>query len=253
MSILKWARGLTLVLGLLFVGMPAFAQTTGPAGSVLVRDDPDTLAPGRLPRAATPGREQDRYVMTNEEWNRRYAAIDTDGRAYQSIASSNDNFCSLTGRYIQRADTLSSRFAAHDTRFAALGERVASLKGSRVTGSWLRRLGVVVGIGAAATISGPYAGVVAGPMIGGEFASTMNDRAQDLNREVTLANIDLTRDNIESNLLTLDMDMFWVEMVAPWCAQAHPTAGVATAASYAPANDNSRITKGSREMAAARR
>jgi hypothetical protein len=191
---------------------------------VLIRDEPTSLAPGRLPRAATPGREQDRYVMTLDEWNTKYP--DDQGRTYQAIAASNENFCAVTGHFVRRADELTARFGAHDARFATLRVRVEKLKGSRVAGSWLRRLGVGIGIGAAAAISGPYAAVVAGPMLGGEAAATANDRGQDLNRELTLANIDLTRDNIESNLLTLEMDMFWAEMVTPWCASQHPNAGV---------------------------
>ncbi len=220
----KVARGLSLMsvtACLLFAGTSAFAQTAAP--TILVRDDPDTLVPGRLPRPATPGRDQNRYVVPLEEWNARYP---NDGGTYQAIASNNDNFCSVTVHQFQRAERLSGKFAAHDKRFADLRVRVEKLKGSRVAGSWLRRLGIGVGIAAAATISGPYAAVVAGPMLGGEAASTANDIGQDLNRELTLANIDLTRDNIESNLLTLEMDMFWVEMVAPWCASNHPNAGV---------------------------
>jgi hypothetical protein len=235
-SIRIWALGLALTASTALT-TPALAQTI-PASttmtasavaddptlprSILVRDDPDQVK--RFPRAATPGREQDRYVMTIEEWNQRYPQ---DGLAtYRSIATNNDGFCSYTGHIVLRAGELSQRFRAHDRRFVELGERVDHLKSSRVAGSWLRRLGEVLGIGAAASISGGYAAVVAGPMLGSEAASTANDRSQDVNRDLMRANIDLTRDNIESNLLTLDMDMFWAEEVAGWCGKNHPNAGI---------------------------
>lgn len=218
------ALGLALALSVSTEAGVAFAAEPI-ASEVAVNGNPDALPPGALPEAAAP-RDTHPWSISQTEYQQRYGARDPDGKYYASLVRNNEDYCAIAGTFMARAEELSARFRQHDVRYAQLYTRVEHLKRDRVVGTWLRRLGEAVGIGFAASISGPYAGVVAGPLAGSEIAATGNDRSQDANRELTLEHIEVTRDNIASNLLTLDMDMYWASLATPWCARVHPNAGI---------------------------
>lgn len=210
---------------------PAGARTSSQASASLDLSQPRVMLRTRrdgTKEAARPfSREDDLDILTLDGFN---ALLQNQGKApeevrrdFARIQSQNQTACSrATGLTVQIA-SLSGRYKDIDTKYRGLYERTLKLKSAQRTGTWMRRLGGVIGIGSAFAISGPYAAVVAPSIIGSEISATLgSDKANALNRDTTLVNNEHSRVNIEQSLMTLEMDLIWVELVDGYCGTYYP-------------------------------
>lgn len=140
-------------------------------------------------------------------------------RNFQYAEQQNRNVCERAQSFVVRIEDLAMRYARVDGRYVELFDRTQDLRGSRVGSTWFRR-----GMGLLAI--GVTGGLAAPGVLGYEADASASDRAEDVNRDTALNNIEHSRINVDHSLLTLEMDLVWVELVDPWCRQHHrPTSG----------------------------
>lgn len=145
--------------------------------------------------------------------------------AYVQTRNDNTRTCARVGTYTARAMELFNRSAALRLKYDGLNKSLLKLSRDSSVASWIRRIFGIVAIGIAATISGPYAGIVGSSVLGNEAMGTASDRGQRTWRDHMAVSNEAALINVDAMMLWLESVMWWYEEMAPLCARVQSTSG----------------------------
>lgn len=145
--------------------------------------------------------------------------------AYVQTRADNSRTCARVGTYTARAMELFNRSDKLRLKYDGLNKSLLKLSRDSAVATWIRRIFGFVAIGIAATISGPYAGIVGSSVLGNEAMGTASDRGQRTWRDHMAVSNEAALINVDAMMLWLESIMWWYEDMAPLCARTQPTSG----------------------------
>lgn len=193
--------------------------TTGEPPFVMLAD---FTPAGQIPRAARPSTiAADTPTITRENFLTTYPQAGAVG--YSRIANANRQLCEQCFANMEMILQLDILFERSDNAYDQLMGIYEALPESVRRGSRVMTITQAGATGALCALSlGIYCIAAVFTAIGNLFSNGTNRRLQLANIRLSIQNIIVTRLNITSNRVTLRLDAFWLDLVAPGCIAQFP-------------------------------
>jgi hypothetical protein len=184
---------------------------------ILVRGTPREVGQETSPEAAGYMRHTDRHTeITRREW----VAAGRSEAQFDQIRQRNYGLCLRTTMYIFRLERLGHRYRARYGQVDAMHQRFIDLGGNIRSADRARTGGNVLSVLLGFATGGlGYAGVVGGGAIGNEAQGRAWTQSMLVNRDAGILNNELTRDHIDFSLLSVELHIDYLEMVADYCGE----------------------------------